>query len=135
MVNYRCKRSVKYEKVINSKKCTKSYWSIFTSYFIGNTLYVSGQLPIDPKTNLMPKTIEEQTKQSLDNILNIVHEAGFELTDIVKCQVYLKDLNDFSKMNEVYANFFYEHKPARVAFEVARLPKDALVEIDAIAVK
>lgn len=83
----------------------------------------------------MPKTVEQQTKQSLDNILNIVHEAGYEITDIVKCHVYLKDLNDFGKMNEVYANFFYEHKPARVAFEVSRLPKDALIEIDAIAVK
>ena len=59
-----------------------------------------------PKTGLMPTTIEEQTKQSLDNILNIVHEAGFELTDVVKCHVYLKDLSDFARMNEVYANFF-----------------------------
>jgi 2-iminobutanoate/2-iminopropanoate deaminase len=123
------------KKVINSKNAPKAIGPYSQAILAGNTLYVSGQLPIDPKTGLMPTTIEEQTKQSLDNILNIVHEAGFELTDVVKCHVYLKDLSDFARMNEVYANFFYEHKPARVAFEASRLPKDALVEIDAIAVK
>ncbi len=123
------------KKIINSKDAPKAIGPYSQAILVGNTLYVSGQLPIDPKTNTMPNTIEEQTRQALDNILNIVHEAGFELTDIVKCQVYLKDLNDFSKMNEIYANFFYEHKPARVAFQVVRLPKDALVEIDCIAVK
>lgn len=123
------------KKVINSSKAPAAIGPYSQAILAGNTLYISGQLPIDQKTGKIPSDVETQTKQSLENISYILSEAGFELTDVVKCSVYLKDLNDFSKMNEVYHNFFYEHKPARVAFEVARLPRDVLVEIDAIAVK
>lgn len=123
------------KKVINSKNAPAAIGPYSQAILVKDTLYVSGQLPIDPKTNQMPYDIEKQTKQSLENILAIITEAGFKLTDVVKCNVYLNDLNDFAKMNQVYATFFGDHKPARVAFEVSRLPKDALVEIDAIAVK
>ena len=101
-----------------------------------DTLYVSGQIPFVPETmQLVSDDIAEQTLQSLKNVEAIVKEAGFTLTDIVKCQVFLKDMNDFAAVNAVYAEFFGSHTPARVAVEVARLPKDVSVEIDAICVK
>ncbi len=100
------------------------------------TLYVSGQLPLDPKTLKTPSDdIKDLTKQSLDNVLAIVKAAGLEKTDIIRCGIFLKDINDFAAMNEVYGEFFGDHKPARAAVEVARLPKDVTIEIDAIAVK
>jgi 2-iminobutanoate/2-iminopropanoate deaminase len=84
---------------------------------------------------LVGPTIQEQTKQSLDNIKAIVEEAGYKVENIVKCQVFLKDMNDFTYMNKVYEDFFDGHKPARCAVEVSRLPKDVKVEIDAVCVK
>lgn len=102
----------------------------------GNTLYVSGQIPYVPET-MTPagNDIKSQTKQSLKNVLGIVEAAGLTKENIVKCGVFLKDLSMFKDMNEVYAEFFGEHKPARFAVEVSRLPLDVLVEIDAICVK
>lgn len=101
-----------------------------------NLLFVSGQIPFVPETmNVVGDTIEAQTKQSLENVLAIVQAAGFEKEHIVKCTVYLKDMNQFTLMNQVYATFFGDHKPARAAVEVARLPRDVLVEIDAICLK
>ncbi|MDW7668994.1 MAG: RidA family protein [Bacillota bacterium] len=100
------------------------------------TLYVSGQIPFVPETmTLVGETIQEQTKQSLKNIKAIVEEAGYKVENIVKCQVFLKDMNEFTYMNKVYEDFFEGHKPARCAVEVSRLPKDVRVEIDAICVK
>lgn len=123
------------KKIINSSKAPAAIGPYSQAILAGNTLYISGQLPINQKTSHIPETIEEQTQQVLDNIMYIILEAGFEITDVVKCSVYLKDLNHFGQMNQIYNNFFYEHKPARVAFEVKRLPRDVLVEIDAICVK
>lgn len=103
---------------------------------VKDTLYVSGQIPFDPKTNqLISQDIKEQTKQSLNNVLAIVEAAGFMKEHIVKCTVYMTNLSDFLAMNEVYQAFFGDHKPARAAVEVRRLPKDVSIEIDAIAVK
>lgn len=99
-------------------------------------LFVSGQLPFVAETmTCVGETIEAQTKQSLLNVFAIVKAAGFEITDIVKCTVFLKDMNEFSKMNQVYASMFQDLKPARAAVEVARLPKDVKVEIEAIAIR
>lgn len=96
-------------------------------------LFVSGQLPIDPTTGQFASSeIKAQTRQSLENIQQIIQAAGFTKKNVVKCTVYLKDMAFFSEMNAVYQQFFEAHKPARVAVEVSRLPKDALVEIDAI---
>lgn len=122
-------------KKIHSNKAPKAIGPYSQAILVENTLYVSGQLPIDPVTNEVPKTVALQTKQSLLNIEAILHEANMTKEDVVKCTVYLKDLNYFTEMNDEYSYFFYEHKPARVALEVARLPKDVLVEIDAIAYK
>ena len=101
----------------------------------GKTIYVSGQIPIDPATGeFAGQDIETQTRQSLTNIKNILKEAGADMSDVVKTTVLLNDIADFAAMNKVYAEFFAEPYPARAAFQVAAIPKGALVEIEAVAV-
>lgn len=102
----------------------------------GNTIYVSGQLAINPATGELYKggDIKEETKICLMNLMAILEEAGASLKDVVKCTVFIKDMNQFGLINEMYSEVFGETKPARVCVEVARLPKDGNVEIDAIAV-
>ena len=96
----------------------------------------SGQIPIIPATGTFPEGIREQTRQSLTNVKAILAAAGTDMDHVVKTTVFLSDMNNFGAMNEVYATFFTEGSyPARSAVEVARLPKDALVEIEVIAVK
>ncbi|MCD7818515.1 MAG: RidA family protein [Lachnospiraceae bacterium] len=100
----------------------------------GNSIYVSGQLPINPGTGSFPEgQIKEQTEQSLKNIAAILEAAGCSMDNVVKTTVYLADISDFNAMNEVYAKYFQGVCPARAAFQVAALPKGALVEIEAIA--
>lgn len=102
----------------------------------GNTIYVSGQLPIDPATDTFAGSdIAAQTHQSLTNLKSILNAAGADMCDVVKTTVFLTDIADFAAMNEVYAQFFTAPYPARAAFEVACLPKNALVEIECVAVK
>lgn len=100
----------------------------------GDLVFVSGQLGLDPQTGeFVSGGIQDQTRQALTGIKNILTEAGLTMDHVVKCTVFLNDMNDFAAMNGVYAEFFTEPFPARAAFEVARLPKDALIEIEAIA--
>ncbi|MDD4752159.1 MAG: RidA family protein [Desulfitobacteriaceae bacterium] len=102
----------------------------------GTTCYVSGQLPIDPATGAFAgDTIEVQTKQSLENIKAILAETGMTMENVVKSTVLLKSIDDFAAMNSVYGQYFTTECPARAAFQVAALPKGALVEIEAVAVK
>lgn len=102
----------------------------------GNTIYVSGQLPIDPATGAFAGSdITAQTRQSLKNLKSILNAAGADMCDVVKTTVFLANIADFAAMNEVYAEFFSAPYPARAAFEVACLPKNALVEIECVAVK
>ena len=102
----------------------------------GNTVYVSGQIPIIPeKGELTEGGIEAQTRQSLTNISNILAAAGYSMKDVVKTTVLLADIADFAAMNAVYAEFFEEPYPARAAFQAAAIPKGALVEIECVAVK
>ena len=102
----------------------------------GNTIYVSGQLPIDPATGAFAgEDIKAQTRQSLTNIKNILNQAGTDMSAVVKTTVLLANIADFAAMNEVYAEFFSAPYPARAAFQVAALPKAALVEIECVAVK
>lgn len=101
----------------------------------GNTIYISGQIPVDPTTgNIDAADIAGQTKQSLENIKAILEAAGAGMDSIVKTTVLLADINDFGAMNEVYKTYFAEPFPARAAFQAANLPKNAKVEIEAIAV-
>lgn len=102
---------------------------------LNGTVFVSGQLPVNPADGSMPAGIELQTRQALDNIGAILGEAGLSYNDIVKTTVLLADLGDFAAMNAVYAEYFPQDKPARVCYQVVALPKGALVEIDAIAGK
>lgn len=100
------------------------------------TVYVSGQLPIDPSTGKFAgDTIEAQTEQSIKNIMAILAENGMSLDDVVKTTVFLSDIDEFGAMNKVYAEYFTEPFPARAAFQVAALPQGAKVEIEVVAVK
>ena len=102
----------------------------------GNTIYVSGQIPIDPATGAFAgDDIITQTRQSLCNLKAILNAAGADMGNVVKTTVYLAHMDDFAAMNQVYAEFFTTPYPARAAFEVAALPKNALVEIECVAVK
>ena len=101
----------------------------------GSLIITSGQLPADPATGSFPEGIEAQTKQSLENCKAILEEAGYAMSDVIKTTVFLSDMNNFAAMNGVYATFFEGTFPARSAVQVARLPKDALVEIECIANK
>ncbi|MEG6616009.1 RidA family protein [Peptococcaceae bacterium 1198_IL3148] len=99
----------------------------------GPMVYVSGQIPVDPTSGSIPTDVEQQTHQSLKNLQAILKAAGGSLQDVVKTSVFIKDMNDFAKVNEVYGQYFTENPPARACVEVARLPKDVLVEIECIA--
>jgi len=101
----------------------------------GNLLFVSGQIPIDPATgNLVPGDIAQQTRRVLENLAAILKAANLTFDAVVRTTVYLLDMNEFAAMNEVYATFFTSPAPARATVQVARLPRDARVEIDVIAV-
>ena len=104
---------------------------------LGNMLFLSGQIPIDPeKGDIVATDIEGQTKQVLNNIKAILESAGCTLDDVIKTTVFLKDIDDFAKMNAVYGSYFTEgNYPARSAIQVAAIPKDALLEIEVIAVR
>ena len=100
------------------------------------TLYISGQIPLDPQTmEFVSDEVEAQAHQCLKNIQAILTEAGYGLENVVKCGIFLADMNDFAVVNTVYGQYFSEHKPARACVQVARLPRDAKIEIEAIAVK
>lgn len=98
-------------------------------------VFTSGQLPLNPDTNTIPQGIEAQTKQSLDNVKAVLEAGGSSLDKAVKVTIFVKDLNDFNKVNEIYATYFTKNPPARSCVQVARIPRDALVEIEAIGVK
>jgi 2-iminobutanoate/2-iminopropanoate deaminase len=101
---------------------------------VGNLVYTSGQLPIDMATGeLVTDDVKKATEASLNNVKAILEEAGTSLSNVVKTLVFVKDMNDFAAVNEVYSKFFTENYPARSCVEVAKLPKDALVEIEVIA--
>ena len=99
----------------------------------GGLVFLSGQLPLDPASGRFPEGVKEQTRQSLTNAAHILEAAGSGLDKVIKTTVFLADMSDFAAMNEVYATFFSGAYPARSAVQVARLPKDALVEIECIA--
>lgn len=101
---------------------------------LGNTLYCSGQIPIDPRSgNIVEGTIQDETHQVMKNLLAVLEAAGCNANDVVKTTIFLKDLNHFADVNEVYGSYFQAPYPARACVEVAKLPKGVRVEIDAIA--
>lgn len=98
----------------------------------GNMLYCSGQIPVDPKTGTIPDGVEAQAEQALTNVKNLIAAAGGSIENTVKTTVFIKDMNDFAIINEIYSKYFTEPFPARSCVEVARLPKDVLLEVEAI---
>lgn len=124
------------KKSINAQNAPAAVGPYSHGFSAGNMIFTSGQLPIDPATNAFPEGgIKEQTAQSIKNVEAVLKAVGAELKDVISTTVYLGDMNNFAAMNAVYAEFFTGDYPARTCVEVARLPKDALVEISVIAVK
>lgn len=122
------------KKIINSNEAPAPIGPYSHSIMAeGKLLFISGQIPLDKNGILAGDDIISQTHQSIKNIKVIVEEAGGKIADVVKTTVLLSDMNNFAKMNEIYEQYFAESKPARASFQVARLPKDVLVEIEAIA--
>ena len=121
------------DRIIQTRKAPAAIGPYSQAIMAGGFLYTSGQLGINPETGTLPPDIMDQTKQSLKNIQAILEEAGLRKNNVIKTVIYLKDLSDFAIVNEIYAAFFGSHKPARSCVEVSRLPKDGLVEIEAVA--
>ena len=121
-------------RVISTKKSPAAIGPYSQAIQVGNLIYTSGQIPIDPATgNFVEGGIKEQTRQSLTNIQAILEEAGLTMGNVVKTTVFMADMADFADMNSVYAEFFSEPYPARSAVAVKTLPKGALVEIEVVA--
>ena len=123
------------KKIIASNNAPAAVGPYSQAIELNGTLFVSGQLPVNPADGSVPEGIEAQTRQSLQNIGAILEEARLSFNDVVKTTVLLEDIADFGAMNAVYAEFFPETKPARVCYQVVALPKGVKVEIDAIAGK
>ena len=123
------------KKVIASPLAPKAVGPYSQAIAHDNTLYISGQLPIDGAPGKMAEGIEAQTRQSLANLGHILNEAGYSYDDVAKTTVLLADIADFGAMNAVYAEYFTGDKPARICYQVAALPMGALVEIDCVAIK
>ncbi|MCX8712719.1 reactive intermediate/imine deaminase [Gilliamella sp. wkB292] len=126
------------KKVISTDKAPAAIGPYVQGVDLGNMLFASGQIPLDPVTGQMATSIEEQTKQSLANVKAIVTAAGYQINNIVKTTIFLADMNDFAAVNAIYESFFTENNaafPARSCVQVAKIPKDAKVEIEVIAVK
>jgi 2-iminobutanoate/2-iminopropanoate deaminase len=124
------------KKVIFTNKAPAAIGPYSQGVMAGNLLFVSGQIPFVPETmKLVSEDVGEQTHQVLKNLQAILQESGLSFEDVVKTTIFIKDMNDFACVNEVYAQYFSNHKPARACVEVSRLPKDVLVEIELIAIK
>ncbi len=123
-------------RIIHTDKAPAALGPYSQAIETNGILYTSGQMPFVPETMQVPSDdIKEQTKQALENVKNILDAAGYKLTDVVKATVFVTDMNDFAKVNEVYAEYFSERKPARACVEVSALLKGAKVEIEVVAIK
>lgn len=123
------------KKIINSVNAPKPLGPYSQAVLHGNTLYMSGQIAIDPATDkIVTGTIEEETTQVMKNLAAVLKEAGMDFSHVVKCTIFIKNMGDFVKINEVYGKYFLENPPARETVEVACLPKNVNVEISCIAI-
>lgn len=121
------------KKIISTEKAPAAIGPYNQGIVAGGFLFTAGQLPVNPLTGQVPVTIEEQTIQVLNNLRAIIEAAGSSMEKVVKCTVYIVDFNDFAVMNGIYSTYFPTNPPARATVEVSKLAKNALVEIDAIA--
>ena len=120
-------------EIISTTKAPSAIGPYSQGVKIGELVYTSGQIPVNPATGEMETDIKKATERSMNNVKAILEEAGTSLENIIKTTIFLKDINDFAAVNEVYATFFNANPPARSCVEVGKLPKDALIEIEAIA--
>lgn len=123
------------KQVIKTDNAPEAIGPYSQGIIVGDFVYTSGQIPINPKIGIMETDIKLATKQSMENIKAILEEVGTSLENVIKTTIFLKDLNDFNVVNEVYATYFNENNPARSCVEVSKLPKDAVIEIEAIAIR
>ncbi len=123
------------QKVISTDKAPSAIGPYSQAIEINNMVYTSGVIPVVPATGEIPEGVEAQANQAFQNLCNLVEASGSKVENIVKTTVFIKEMNDFGKINEIYKNYFKEPFPARSCVEVARLPKDVLLEIEAIAYK
>ncbi|MFB4214127.1 RidA family protein [Shouchella sp. JSM 1781072] len=120
-------------KIVHTTKAPQAIGPYSQGMIVNNVFYSSGQIPLTAEGELVNGSVEEQTHQVFSNLKAVLAEAGSSLDKVIKATVFIKDMNDFPLINEVYGEYFSEHQPARSCVEVARLPKDVLIEIEVIA--
>ena len=121
------------KEIISTSKAPSAIGPYSQGIKIGEMVFTSGQIPVNPATGEVVTEIKAATRQSLENVKAVLEEAGSSLEKVVKVVVFIKDINDFRQVNEVYGEYFNENPPARSCVEVARLPKDCVIEIEAVA--
>lgn len=131
-----CSSEEKNKRIIHTDKAPEAIGPYSQAVEIENTIYLSGQIPIDPGSGrIVEEEIKGQTHQVIKNISAILHEAGYTLDDVVQCQIFLEDLDDYGEMNAVYSSYFKNDFPARAVVEVSSIPRDALIEMMVVAKK
>ena len=124
------------KKIISTKKAPKAIGPYSQAILIGNTLYCSGQIALNPKTGMLVlDNIEEETNQIMQNISEILKEAKMDFSNVVKCSIFMRDIRDYESINAIYTTYFKKYPPAREAIEVSKLPKNVNVEISVISAK
>lgn len=123
------------QKVISTDKAPGAIGPYSQAIEINGMVFTSGVIPVNPATGEIPEGVEAQATQAFTNLKNLIEASGTDITHVIKTTVFIKEMNDFVKINEIYAGFFREPYPSRSCVEVARLPKDVLLEIEAVVVK
>lgn len=122
-------------KVISTDKAPAAIGPYSQAIEVNGMVFTSGVIPVDPQTGVIPATIEEQANQAFSNLRNLIEASGATIDKVIKTTVFIKEMNDFGKINEIYATYFKEPFPARSCVEVARLPKDVMLEVEAVVSK
>ena len=121
--------------VISTDKAPAAIGPYSQAIEVNGMVFTSGVIPVDPQTGVIPATIEEQANQAFSNLKNLIEASGATIDKVIKTTVFIKEMNDFGKINEIYATYFKEPFPARSCVEVARLPKDVMLEVEAVVAK
>lgn len=122
-------------KVISTDKAPAAIGPYSQAIEVNGMVFTSGVIPVDPQTGVIPATIEEQANQAFSNLKNLIEASGATIDKVIKTTVFIKEMNDFGKINKIYATYFKEPFPARSCVEVARLPKDVMLEVEAVVAK
>ena len=123
------------QKVISTDKAPAAIGPYSQAIEVNNMVFTSGVIPVNPPTGEIPEGIEAQARQAIGNLVALLKESGVEAENVIKTTVFIKEMNDFGKINEIYATYFKEPFPARSCVEVARLPKDVMLEVEAVVAK